>query len=77
VGSATFIKALDLDMDLTARGVGVEQPGKSEVSDAETLLKKLSPRPPSRASPSPSGEAAKGLGSRARSSADSLGADVF
>src|SRR2546428_5775238 len=57
-GSAIFTKALGLDMDLTARGMGVrsqrysllvdngvvravnvEQPGKFEVSDAETLLK--------------------------------------
>jgi glutaredoxin/glutathione-dependent peroxiredoxin len=59
-GSATFTKALGLDMDLTARGMGVrsqrysmlvddgvvqalhvEQPGKFEVSDADTMLKKL------------------------------------
>lgn len=59
-GSATFTKALGLDMDLTARGMGVrsqrysmlvdngvvralhvEQPGKFEVSDAETMLKQL------------------------------------
>ena len=59
-GSATFTKALGLDMDLTARGMGVrsqryamlvqdgvvkalnvEQPGKFEVSDAETMLKSL------------------------------------
>ncbi len=59
-GSATFTKALGLDMDLTGRGMGVrsqrysmlvddgvvkalnlEQPGKFEVSDAETMLKKL------------------------------------
>jgi peroxiredoxin len=57
-GSATFTRALGLDMDLTARGMGVrsqryamlvedgvvkalnvEQPGKFEVSDAETMLK--------------------------------------
>jgi len=59
-GSATYTKALGLDMDLTARGMGVrsqrysmfvedgvvrtlnvEQPGKFEVSDAETMLRKL------------------------------------
>src|SRR5262249_9115645 len=59
-GSAIFIKALGLDMDLTARGMGVrsqrysmlvangvvrgvdvEQHGKFEVSDAETMLKAL------------------------------------
>jgi peroxiredoxin len=59
-GSATFTKALGLDMDLTARGMGVrsqrysmlvdngvvqalnvEQPGKFEVSDADTMLRKL------------------------------------
>ena len=59
-GSATFTKALGLDMDLTARGMGirsqrysmlvedgvvkalnVEQPGKFEVSDAETMLRSL------------------------------------
>lgn len=59
-GSAEFTKALGLDMDLTARGMGVrsqrysmlvedgvvrqlnvEQPGKFEVSDAETLLGQL------------------------------------
>ena len=59
-GSATFTKALGLDMDLTARGMGVrsqryamlvldgvvkalnvEQHGKFEVSDAETMLKDL------------------------------------
>jgi peroxiredoxin len=59
-GSATYTKALGLDMDLTARGMGirsqrysmlvengivrmlnVEQPGKFEVSDAETMLKQL------------------------------------
>jgi glutaredoxin/glutathione-dependent peroxiredoxin len=57
-GSAIFTKALGLDMDLTARGMGVrsqrysmlvdngvvkalnvEQPGKFEVSDADTMLK--------------------------------------
>ena len=59
-GSATFTKALGLDMDLTARGMGVrsqrysmlvddgvvkalnvEQPGKFEVSGADTMLKQL------------------------------------
>jgi peroxiredoxin len=59
-GSAVFTKALGLDMDLTARGMGVrsqrysmlvedgvvkalhvEQPGKFEVSDAETMLRRL------------------------------------
>jgi glutaredoxin/glutathione-dependent peroxiredoxin len=59
-GSATFTKALGLDMDLTARGMGVrsqrysmlvddgvvqalhvEQPGKFEVSGADTMLKTL------------------------------------
>jgi peroxiredoxin len=59
-GSAIFTKALGLDMDLTARGMGVrsqrysmlvddgvvkalnvEQPGKFEVSGAETMLKQL------------------------------------
>jgi peroxiredoxin len=59
-GSATYTKALGLDMDLTARGMGirsqrysmlvedgvvkalnVEQPGKFEVSDAETMLRQL------------------------------------
>ena len=59
-GSATYAKALGLDMDLTARGMGVrsqrysmlvengvvkalnlEQPGKFEVSDAETMLRQL------------------------------------
>jgi peroxiredoxin len=59
-GSATYTKALGLDMDLTARGMGVrsqrysmlvedgvvkalnvEQPGKYEVSGAETMLQKL------------------------------------
>jgi peroxiredoxin len=59
-GSAVFTKALGLDMDLTARGMGVrsqrysmvvddgvvkalnvEQPGKFEVSGAETMLQKL------------------------------------
>ena len=57
-GSAAFTKALGLEMDLTARGMGVrsqrysmlvddgvvkslnvEQPGKFEVSDGETMLK--------------------------------------
>jgi len=60
-GSATYTRALGLDMDLTARGMGVrsqrysmlvedgvvkslniEQPGKFEVSDAETMLRLLS-----------------------------------
>ena len=59
-GSATFTKALGLDMDLTPRGMGVrsqrysmlvddgvvkalnvEQPGKFEVSDAETMLREI------------------------------------
>ena len=59
-GSATFTKALGLEMDLTPRGMGVrsqrysmlvddgvvkalnvEQPGKFEVSDAETMLTQL------------------------------------
>ena len=59
-GSATFTKALGLEMDLTARGMGVrsqrysmlvdngtvkslnvEQPGKFEVSGADTMLKQL------------------------------------
>jgi peroxiredoxin len=59
-GSAVYTKTLGLDMDLTARGMGVrsqrysmlvddgvvkainvEQPGKFEVSDAETMLKAL------------------------------------
>jgi peroxiredoxin len=59
-GSATYTKALGLDQDLTARGMGVrsvrysmlvqdgvvkrlniEQPGKFEVSDAETMLRQL------------------------------------
>jgi peroxiredoxin len=59
-GSAVYTKALGLDMDLTARGMGVrsqrysmlvddgvvkalhvEQPGKFEVSDAETMLRSL------------------------------------
>jgi peroxiredoxin len=59
-GSATYTKALGLDIDLTARGMGVrsqrysmlvedgavrtlnvEQPGKFEVSDAETMLQQL------------------------------------
>ena len=57
-GSAAYAKALGLEMDLTARGMGVrsqrysmlvedgvvtalniEQPGKFEVSDAETMLR--------------------------------------
>src|SRR5436305_13873123 len=57
-GSAAYTKALGLEFDLTARGMGVrsqrysmlvvdgvvkalnvDQPGKFEVSDAETLLK--------------------------------------
>jgi len=60
-GSATYTKALGLEMDLAARGMGmrsqrysmlvdngvvkaihVEQPGKFEVSDAETMLRGLS-----------------------------------
>ncbi len=59
-GSAAYTKALGLDMDLSARGMGirsrrysmlvengvvrilnVEQPGKFEVSDAETMLRQL------------------------------------
>lgn len=59
-GSADYTKALGLEMDLTARGMGVrsqrysmlvkdgvvkqlnvEQPGKFEVSNAETLLGQL------------------------------------
>ena len=59
-GSATFTRALGLDQDLTARGMGirsqrysmlvedgvvkalnVEQPGKFEVSDADTMLRQL------------------------------------
>lgn len=59
-GSAIYAKALGLEMDLTARGMGVrsqrysmlvengvvkalnlEQPGKFEVSDAETMLRQL------------------------------------
>jgi peroxiredoxin len=59
-GSATYTKALGLDQDLTARGMGIrsvrysmlvedgvvkrlniEQPGKFEVSDAETMLRQL------------------------------------
>ena len=59
-GSAIFTRALGLDMDLTARGMGVrsqrysmlvddgvvkalnvEQPGKFEVSDADSMLKQL------------------------------------
>jgi peroxiredoxin len=60
-GSAALTKALGLEMDLTARGMGVrsqrysmlvdngvvkslnvEQPGKFEVSDADTMLKQIS-----------------------------------
>jgi peroxiredoxin len=59
-GSAALTKAMGLEMDLTARGMGVrsqrysmlvdngvvkalnvEQPGKFEVSDAESMLKQL------------------------------------
>jgi peroxiredoxin len=59
-GSATFTKALGLEVDFTARGMGIrsqrysmlvddgvvkslniEQPGKFEVSDADTMLKQL------------------------------------
>ncbi len=59
-GSAEFTKKLGLELDLTARGMGVrmnrmsmlvedgvvkqlnvEGPGKYEVSDAETMLKKM------------------------------------
>jgi peroxiredoxin len=59
-GSATYTKALGLEMDLTPRGLGVrsqrysmlvedgvvkainvEQPGKFEVSDADTMLRSL------------------------------------
>jgi peroxiredoxin len=59
-GGATYTKALGLDMDLSARGMGirsrrysmfvedgivkilnVEQPGKFEISDAETMLGQL------------------------------------
>lgn len=59
-GSATYTKALGLDMDLSGRGMGIrsrrysmlvedgvvrilnlEQPGKFEVSDADTLLRQL------------------------------------
>jgi glutaredoxin/glutathione-dependent peroxiredoxin len=59
-GSATYTKALGLELDLIARGMGVrsqrysmlvddgvvkalnvEQPGKFEVSGAETMLQKL------------------------------------
>jgi peroxiredoxin len=59
-GSATFTKALGLELDLVARGMGVrsqrysmlvdngivkslnvEQPGKFEVSGADTMLKQL------------------------------------
>ena len=59
-GSAAYTRTLGLDMDLTARGLGirsrrysmlvddgivkilnVEEPGKFEVSDAETMLRQL------------------------------------
>lgn len=59
-GSAAFTKAIGMDLDLTARGMGVrscrysmlvkdreviqlniEEPGKFEVSDAETLLSQI------------------------------------
>jgi peroxiredoxin len=59
-GSAALTKAMGLEMDLTARGMGVrsqrysmlldngvvkslnvEQPGKFEVSDADSMLKQL------------------------------------
>lgn len=59
-GSGTYTKTLGLDMDVTARGMGlrsqrysmlvedgvvkrlnVEQPGKFEVSDAESMLKQV------------------------------------
>ena len=59
-GSATYTRVLGLEMDLTARGMGirsrrysmlvedgivkilnVEEPGKFEVSDAETMLRQL------------------------------------
>lgn len=59
-GSATYTKSLGLEMDLTARGMGIrsqrysmfvedgvvkvlniDQPGKFEVSDAETVLGQL------------------------------------
>ena len=59
-GSAAYTKALGLELDLTARGMGVrsqrysmlvdngvvkavnvEQPGKFEVSDADTMLKQV------------------------------------
>jgi peroxiredoxin len=59
-GSAAYTKALGLEMDLTARGMGIrsqrysmlvedgvvkalnlDQPGKFEVSDAETMLRQL------------------------------------
>jgi peroxiredoxin len=59
-GSATYAKALGLELDLVARGMGVraqrfsmlvedgvikalnvEQPGKFEVSDAQTMLKQI------------------------------------
>ena len=62
-GSAAYTKTLGLEMDLTARGMGVrsqrysmlvedgvvtalnlEQPGKFEVSDAETMLRQLTGR---------------------------------
>jgi peroxiredoxin len=62
-GSAVYTKALGLDQDLTARGMGVrsqrysmlvedgvvkalhvEQPGKFEVSDADTMLRELAAR---------------------------------
>ena len=59
-GNAAYTKALGLDQDLTARGMGVrslrysmfvedgivkalniEQPGKFEISDAETMLRQV------------------------------------
>jgi peroxiredoxin len=62
-GNAAFARALGLDIDLTARGMGlrsqrysmlvedgvvkalnVEQPGKFEVSDADTMLRHLEGR---------------------------------
>jgi peroxiredoxin len=62
-GTAAFARALGLDIDLTARGMGVrsqrysmlvddgvvkelnvEQPGKFEVSDADTMLRHLGGR---------------------------------
>jgi glutaredoxin/glutathione-dependent peroxiredoxin len=62
-GNAAFARALGLDIDLTARGMGVrsqrysmlvedgvvkalnvEQPGKFEVSDADTMLRELEGR---------------------------------